>query len=110
MLRSTSVTGLLSADLEPERKPDVVAQFFSDGRCPEYVHWRTEQEQKSAIRKSFVGREPNRPGRVSAKGWRYPRHADCICREWIMWLALTAIVLAPAIGFNVLAVAIQHYD
>jgi hypothetical protein len=27
-----------------------------------------------------------------------------------MWLALTAIVLAAAIGFNVLAVAIPHFE
>ena len=27
-----------------------------------------------------------------------------------MWLALTAIVLAAAIGFNVLAVAVQHFE
>jgi hypothetical protein len=27
-----------------------------------------------------------------------------------MWLALTAIVLAAAVGFNVLAVAVQHFE
>ena len=27
-----------------------------------------------------------------------------------MWLTLTAIVLAAAIGFNVLAVTIQHFE
>jgi hypothetical protein len=35
MSRSVSVKGLLlSADLEPERKPHVVAQFLSNGWCP----------------------------------------------------------------------------
>ena len=27
-----------------------------------------------------------------------------------MWLALTAVILAAAIGFNVLAVAVQHFE
>ncbi len=31
-------------------------------------------------------------------------------REWNMWLTVTAAVLAAAIGFNVLAIAIQHFD
>jgi hypothetical protein len=30
--------------------------------------------------------------------------------EEMMWLALTAIMLAAAIGFNVLALAIEHSD
>jgi 6-phosphogluconate dehydrogenase len=32
--------------------------------------------------------------------------------KWVidMWLALTATVLAAAIGFNVLAVAVQHFE
>jgi hypothetical protein len=37
--------------------------------------------------------------------------ARCLSlREWDMWLALTAIVLAAFLGFNVLAVAVQYYD
>jgi hypothetical protein len=30
-------------------------------------------------------------------------------REWDMWLALTAIVLAAFLGFNV-AIAVQQFD
>ena len=55
-------------------------------------------------------REPNNGCLRFVGGWSYHRSRTANFREWNVWLTLTAIVLAAAIHFNVLAIAVQHFD
>jgi hypothetical protein len=75
-------------------------------RCPYPRSFPHSISRSTARKLQADGQIQLREGLEVSASCRLPS----ICREWNMWLALTAIVLAAAIGFNVLAVAIQHYD
>jgi hypothetical protein len=106
MSRSGVCEGLLfSADLEPQCKAHVVAQSsVTVGQGTGAVKDKERTEVK------VPDREPNGP--LSVLSWRYSLHADAnlFSGSENMWLALTATVLAAAIGFNVLAIAIQRFE
>ena len=69
---------------------------------------RTERERNQAL---LVGNQTNRRALCGlAGGIRFTLTPNVFPGSENMWLALTATVLAAAIGFNVLAIAIQRFE
>jgi hypothetical protein len=69
---------------------------------------RTERERNQAL---LVGNQTNRRALCGlAGGICFTLTPNVFPGSENMWLALTATVLAAAIGFNVLAIAIQRFE
>lgn len=73
--------------------------------------WTIRERKENEIKALLVGNQTNRRALCGlAGGIRFTLTPNVFPGSENMWLALTATVLAAAIGFNVLAIAIQRFE